>query len=290
MNCRMLAILNTKGNAPNPLPSIVACLSAGRRTIRLLMRWRTGSAAICVALTMLGLAQVSSAAEDQQARAIVDRVTRLLISKSCTATVEMQVSKPGLQRHISMRFWSLGEAQILAPPDDAGTAILRSGGDAWMYLPKANRAIAMAPSMTMTSWMGSDFTLNDLVNQSRLTDDYTVAPSFDGQRDGVAVTDYTLTPKPAAPVVWGKIILEVRKADLMPVWQRYYDDEGKLIRELSFFADKTVSGRLIPTRLVMRSLDKPGQQTTITYANILFDAPISEETFSVSNFFAQQNQ
>jgi outer membrane lipoprotein-sorting protein len=264
----------------------------GRPTNRL-RRWKTRSLALCVALAVLGLAQVSSAAEDQQARAIVDRVTRLLVSQSSAATVDMQVIKPNLQRQISMRFWSLGEVHILvrvlAPPEDAGTAILRSGGDAWMYLPKANRAIAMAPSMLMTPWMGSDFTLNDLVNQSHLTDDYTVAPSFDGPRDGVAVTDYTLTPKPAAPVVWGKIIMEIRKADLMPVWQRYYDDDGKLIRELSFFDDKMVSGRLIPTRLVMKPVDPPGQQTTITYDNIVFDAPISEGTFSLPDFFAQQN-
>ena len=290
----MLAILNAKGNAPNPLPFLVACLSVGQRTMRLLVRWKTGSIAICVALSMLGLAQISPAAEDQQARAIVDRVTRLLISKSCTATVQMQVSKPGVQRQISMRFWSLGEANILVrilePKDDAGTAILKSGGDSWMYLPKANRAIAMPPSMMMTSWMGSDFTLNDLVNQSRLTDDYAVVQAFDGQRDGVAVTEYTLTPKPTAAVVWGKITLQIRKADLMPIWQRYYDDDGKLIRELSFSDYKTVSGRLIPTRLVMRSLDKPGQQTTIAYANIVFDAPISEETFSLQDFFAQQNR
>ena len=262
------------------------------RTRNRLRRWKIRSVVFCIAFAVLGLAQVAFAAEDQQARAIVDRVTRLLVSQSSAATVDMQVIKPNLQRHISMRFWSLGQTQILvrvlAPPDDAGTAILRSGGDAWMYLPKANRAIAMAPSMLMTPWMGSDFTLNDLVNQSRLTDDYTVAPSFDGQRDGAAVTDYTLTPKPAAPVVWGKIILEIRKADLMPIWQRYYDDDGKLIRELSFFDDKTVSGRLIPTRLVMRSLDQPGNQTTITYDDIVFDAPISEGTFSLPDFFAQQ--
>ena len=106
--------------------------------------------------------------------------------------------------------------------------------------------------MMMTSWMGSDFTLNDLVNQSRLTNDYAIATSFEGQRDGVAVSEYTLTPKPSAAVVWGKIIMEIRQADLMPVWQRYYDEDGKLVRELSFSDYKTVSGRLIPTRLVMR--------------------------------------
>jgi outer membrane lipoprotein-sorting protein len=97
------------------------------------------------------------------------------------------------------------------------------------------------------------------------------------------VSEYTLTPKPAAAVVWGKITLEVRQADLMPTWQRYYDENGKLVRELSFSDYAYVSGRLVPTRLVMRPLDQAGEQTTITYDNIAFDKPISEEIFSLKN-------
>ena len=84
-------------------------------------------------------------------------------------------------------------------------------------------------------------------------------------------------------VVWGKIVLEVRQSDLMPVWQRYYDEDGKPVRELTFSEYKTVSGRLIPTRLVMRPWNKPSNRSTITYENIVFDVPISEETFSLGN-------
>jgi hypothetical protein len=150
--------------------------------------------------------------------------------------------------------------------------------------------------MMMTSWMGSDFTLNDLVNQGRLTDDYAIATSFEGFRDKVAVSEYTLTPKPAAAVVWGKIILEVRQDNLMPIWQRYFDDDGNLARELSFSEYKTVNGRLIPTRLIMRpqeqgvsqsrgqqSAPQVAEQTTVTYENIVFDEPIDEGIFSLRN-------
>jgi hypothetical protein len=73
----------------------------------------------------------------------------------------------------------------------------------------------------------------------------------------------------------------------MPVWQRYYDEDGMLVRELTFSEYKTESGRLIPTRLVMQSMDKGGkkavEQTTITYKDIVFDEPISQEMFSRRN-------
>jgi hypothetical protein len=253
------------------------------------MRWKKGSVAICLGLTWLSLGQVSRAADDQRAREIVDRVARLFISQSSTATVEMQITKEDLQRKISMQFWSLDESNLLlrirSPQEDAGTAILKVGNKIWYYLPKANRTVKIRASMMMSSWMGSNFTLNDLVKKSRLTDDYVIATSFEGQRDGVAVSEYTLTPKPAAVVVWGKITLEIRQADRMPIWQRYYDEDGKLVRELTFSEYKTVSGRLIPTRLVMQSMDEAGkkavEQTTITYEKIIFDEPISPEIFSL---------
>ncbi len=179
--------------------------------------------------------------------------------------------------------------RIRQPQEDAGTAILKAGNKTWMYLPKANRTIKMPASMMMTSWMGSDFTLNDLVNQSRLSKDYAIRTSVERQRDGVAVTEYTLIPKPAAAVVWGGIVLQVRQSDLMPVWQRYYDEDGKPVRDLSFSDYKTVSGRLIPTRLVMRPVNQAVEQTIITYQNIAFDTPISSETFSLNNLKEDSN-
>jgi outer membrane lipoprotein-sorting protein len=287
----------------------LACSFRFRRIICRLMRWPRRSVALWLGLTWLGLGQVSPAADDPPARERVDRVARLFSSQSSIATVEMQIAKEDWQRQISMQFWSLGESNILVrirrPPEDAGTAILKVGSKIWYYLPKAHRTVTMPAAMMTTSWMGSHFTLNDLVKESRLTNDYVIATTFEGQRDGVAESEYTLTPKPAAVVVWGKITLEIRQADGMPVRQRYYDEDGKLVRELTFSEYKTVSGRLIPTRLVMKSMDKTRpkaaaaggvlaqgamrpldqavEQTTITYQDIAFDVPIHEGTFSLEN-------
>ena len=281
-----------KGNAPPAsIPGsrhfFVACFSRPRQTACRFAWWQKGRVAICLGLTWLSLGQVAQAADDQRAQEIVAQVARLFTSQSSTATVDMQITTADFQRKISMQFWSVGESKILVrirqPAEDAGTAILKVGDKAWMYLPKANRTIEMPASMMTTSWMGSHFTLGDLVGQSLLTNDYLIATSFAGYRGGVAVSEYTLTPKPAAPVVWGKITLEVRQADLMPIWQRYYDESGKLVRELSFSDYKFVSGRLIPTRLVMRPVDHPDEQTTITYENVIFDKPISDDTFSLKN-------
>lgn len=117
--------------------------------------------------------------------------------------------------------------------------------------------------MMMASWMGSHFTNDDLVKESRLIRDYVIALSFAGECNGTAVYEFTLMPRADAAVVWEKIVLEVRQADLMPTWQRYEDEDGIVVRELMFSEYKMMESRFIPTRMVMRPLDKPGEQTEV---------------------------
>lgn len=250
------------------------------------MRWHKVTMALLSGLLLLGLGRIAHATDDQRARQIVDRVAHLFSGKSSIATLQMQIVGENGQRELTMKIWTQGEnalVRIISPEKDAGTAILKIGSDIWYYLPKVNRTIKAPSSMTMTSWMGSDFTLDDLVKQSGLVRDYSLANSFEGKRGEVAVYEYTLTPKPGAVVVWGKIVLQIREANMMPAWQGFYDEDGKLVRDLTFADYKTIGGRLMPTRLVMRSLDKPGQQTTLVYQDVAFDVPISPETFSLPN-------
>jgi outer membrane lipoprotein-sorting protein len=249
------------------------------------MGWKKTTAAVFLGLALL-VTQISHAAEDQLARTTVDRILRLFNSRSSIATVKMQISSEDGQRNLSMKIWSLGDkvlVRINSPQDESGTAILKVGSDIWYYLPKSNRTVRVPASMAMSSWMGSDFTIDDLVKESFLIRDYTIATSFQGTRGGVAVYEYTLTPKPEAAVVWGKIVLQVRQADSVPTWQGFYNEDGQLVRELTFSDYKTMSGRLIPTRLIMQPADRAGTKTTIQYEDIVFDGPISEETFSLPN-------
>jgi outer membrane lipoprotein-sorting protein len=243
------------------------------------------------ALLLLGLACLSArpgfaATDDQRAREIVDRADRLLRGESSVGTVTMEISTVNWQRTLTMQIWSLGTDNALIrinkPEKEAGTATLKVGNNIWHYLPKVNRTIKIPSSMMTASWMGSHFTNDDLVKDSRLIRDYFIAISFEGERQGTQVYEFTLTPRPEAAVVWGKIILEVRQADLMPTWQRFYDEEGKLVRELTLSDYKMMGGRFVPTRMVVRPVDKPGEQTMIS-DDLAFDVAISADTFSLRN-------
>jgi outer membrane lipoprotein-sorting protein len=232
----------------------------------------------------VSIADISS---DQRAREIVDQIDQLLRGDSSRGTVTMQIVTEKWQRSLTMQIWSQGTQNSLIridkPKKEAGTATLKVGNNIWNYLPKVSRTIKIPSSMMMASWMGSHFTNDDLVKESRLIRDYFITISYEGERNGIAVYEFTLTPKPDAAVVWGKVELEVRQEDLMPTWHRYYDEDDTLMRELTFSEYTLMGGQRVPARLVMQPHDKPGEQTVIIYNDLIFDTPIPADTFSLRN-------
>ena len=242
--------------------------------------------AVFALLSLLSTVQMCGAADNPGAEQVVARMAHLFSSTSSIATLTMQISNEDGQRNLSMKIWSSGDKvliRIAAPQKEAGIAILKNGDDISYYLPKSNRTVQIPASVESSSWLGSDFTIDDLVKETFLARDYSVSESFQGMREGVMVDEYTLLPKADAAVVWGKIVLRVRQADNLPAWQGFYDESGQLIRELIFSDFRTMGGRLIPTRLIMRSTQKLGHQTTIVYQDLTFGAHISQGTFSLTS-------
>jgi outer membrane lipoprotein-sorting protein len=219
-------------------------------------------------------------------KAIIDHVDRLLRGESSDGEMTMTVVTERWKRSLTLRVWSQGTdralIRVIAPAKEAGTATLKAGGDIWNYLPKIDRVIRVPTSMMMGSWMGSHFTNDDLVKESRLVRDYDVAVSFDGERGSTRVWEFTLTPRPEAAVVWGKVVIEVRQADLMPTWGRYHGEDGGLRRTLTFGSYRVLGGRLVPTTMTVVPADKPTESTVVQYTRLRFDVAIPPETFSLA--------
>ena len=90
-----------------------------------------------------------------------------------------------------------------------------------------------------------------------------------------------LTPKPEAAVIWGRIVEQVRKDDLMPEWARYYDEDGELARSVTFSDFRVMGGRLVPAVMTMQPADKQEESTTIRYTDLEFDVDVDENFFSL---------
>ncbi len=234
-------------------------------------------------LVFLGLACPVHAADDPEAQAVIEKLDRLLRSDTNQARYSMRVETPSWQRDIRMDSWDDRPndsffIRILSPKKDRDTSFLKVGPNLWMYIPKLERDIRIPPSMMLSSWMGSDFTNDDLVKSSSIVEDYT--HRIIERTDKVLVVESL--PKPEAPVVWGKLVHRIM-ADGMPIEAEYFDEHGKLIRRMAFEAVRNMGGRRIPTRWVMQPMNKPGKKTIMIIESIAFDIPIPAETFERAN-------
>ena len=241
---------------------------------------------LAAAVAVIVVGQAAPAAAQVDARAVIDRVDRLLRGDSSRGVATMEVVTEHWERRMTMEIWSLGTdhslVRLRAPQREAGTATLKAGDDIWNYLPKVDRTIKIPASMMGGAWMGSHFTNDDLVKESRLIEDYDIELAFDGDDpDGAAVWEFRLTPKPEAAVVWGRIDYRVRQRDDMPLGAKFYDEDGELARTMEYGAYAEFGGRVVPGVMDMRPADKPGERTTIRYEELEFDVDVEQSFFSL---------
>ena len=241
---------------------------------------------------LLLFAVLPAAAEAQTPREILDEVDRLMRGESSRGVVSMEITTEHWARELEMEVWSLGTeyslVRVQSPAREAGMATLKADQEVWNYLPRVDRTIKVPPSLMMGSWMGSHFTNDDLVKESRIIDDYEFEIGFEGPRDGEEIWEFVLIPKPEAPVVWGRVEYEVRKRDKMPTSVRYYDENGDLARSMEFSGYVTMGGRLVPARMDVIPADKPEERTTLIYHELDFDIGLDEGFFSLRNLRARR--
>ena len=242
--------------------------------------------AILLLLTAAVLQAEDKKQEDARIRKMLKKMDELYRSDSSTATLEMAITTPHWKRTLKMTFWSQGMdktfIRILTPKKERGISTLRVSNEMWNFLPKTNKTMKIPPSLMMGSWMGSDFTNDDLVKEYTFLEDYsfevtTVADETPG------MIYVKCTPKPGRPIVWGWIVLAVREADMMPHWYKYYDEKGKLMREILYKEETDFGGRKIPAVMELIPTNKKGNKTVIRYIEATFDKKMDKSIFSLRN-------
>lgn len=223
-------------------------------------------------------------------RYVMERIDDMYRGRKSHGVMEMQVQTKHWTRSLTLESWSLGRefslVRILAPKKEQGTATLKANRDLFTYLSNTGRTIKITAGMMGGSWMGSHFTNDDLVQVSRLSDDYDVKLVFNGEDKGVKVYRFALTPKPSAKVVWGRVETTVRADDLTPIQSTYYGEDGKPVREMASSEIREIDGKRLPMKMVMRPLDGSGEFTQVTWQKLDFGASLDEGFFSLQRLKA----
>ena len=217
---------------------------------------------------------------------ILHDLDHLFRSENSQVEMAMTISTPHWERTLNISAWTKGMDEtflvINTPKKDKGIATLRKDKEMWNYFPKVDKIIKIPPSMMMGSWMGSDFTNDDLVRESSFTDDFDASLIHEESLPDDLLL-ISLKPKEQTITVWGEIRLYVQKSDHIPTKQIYYDEHGEKIRVRHLKDIQEFDGKKIPSILEMIPLSKEGNKTTVYYLNAQFDRAVEEDTFTLRN-------
>ena len=244
---------------------------------------------VALVLIFACAAACAAAAEETalDAQKIVERADKHLRGETAEAEMTMTVVRPEWSREVGLKSWSKGQDYALilitAPDRDRGTVFLKRKNEVWNWVPSVEKVIKLPPSMMMQSWMGSDFTNDDLVRESSFVDDYVHEIEKDSTVDSLECTVIRSIPKPEAAVVWGKLRTWITKNDYLQLRAEFFDEDDKLMNILEFSRIREMGGRTIPTLMEMFPTGKEGEKTVIEYHSIQFDKSIPDGFFSEQN-------
>lgn len=223
----------------------------------------------------------------QDATQLVREAEEHARGRTLQAEMTMQVVRPTYQRELRMKVWGRGTREslvlITAPAREKGIVYLKRDRDVWNWIPSVERTIKMPPSMMSQSWMGTDFTNDDLVKEASIVEDYTHGLRADSAIDGRNCHVVHLLPKPEAAVVWGHVRLWIDREQHLVLYAQYFDEDGALVNTMHASDVRMLGGRMLPARMEMVPADKPQHRTVIQYANIVFDAPLPTDFFTTQN-------
>lgn len=243
------------------------------------------------AVTALGAEKAAGTSPD--AGRIVTDAFNYMRGLASISRVDMTIHRPDWRREMTMKAWTLGTAEslftIISPPRDEGNGTLKKGREMWMYNPKVNRVIKIPPSMMAQAWMGSDFSNNDLAKSDSLLNDYTHRLDGTETHEGQTVYRITSTPKPGAPVVWGRQTLKIR-ADHIFLEQTFFDEDLEPVKSMTTREIKKFGDRLFPSVWRMKKIDPESgsadEYTELVYRELEFKTSLPDRVFTLSNLKA----
>jgi len=246
-------------------------------------------------LIVIGVLLWASPAQAESLDKLVKRADMIYRGKSSAAVMTMEVKTKRFDRSYKIVAWDDARRgdrtliKILGPAAWRGHGTLKIGEQLKLFDPKTDRIQVVGHSMLGSSWMGSHFTNDDLVKETRLARDYNLALVKKWEAPAAVGGNATyyriaMTPKPTAPVAWGKIVYELWENDktIAPKSATYYRKagDGTPARTITFSKIKKLGGRWLPTTMTITVTSKPGEHTKLVYTKLRLNVDIPRDKFT----------
>ena len=153
----------------------------------------------------------------------------------------------------------------------------------WIFVPAVDLIRRIAADDKRSSFVGSDFTYEDVSGREVDDDVHTLLREESlGER-----ACYLIQSEPKASADYVRRLSWIDKEHLLPLREEYYDAQGELFRVFSADEIEDVAtgegekAHVLPTvtRRTMKNV-KSGHRTEVTYASVTYDLGLSDDDFS----------
>lgn len=173
-------------------------------------------------------------------------------------------------------------SRFLSPADVEGTGFLSidkpeiDDEDMYLYLPALGSVRKISGSQKNGSFVGTDFTYNDLslVSAENYNDDYQAVVLEDNEKECIL----RLSPTDE-DIDYDHGKLWVNKEMWYPVKAEFYDTRGKLNKILTSYDIKKVQGYWTPQKMVMEDVQE-GTRTILYLESVLYNEEVNSKIFS----------
>jgi len=177
------------------------------------------------------------------------------------------VHKSGAKRVREIKAWMKGDnstlVRFLSPANVRGTGFLSVKDDDWLYLPALRKVRRIATKEKGGSFMGSDFSYDDVGGYSWEEDFHSKLLGTEpyGERDCYVLE---LVPKNPEDISHSKLKKWIDKGNFYTVKTEYYDKHGDLVKIMYLSEFEKIEGLWIAKRMEMRSVQKGSKTIIVT--------------------------
>ncbi len=192
------------------------------------------------------------------------------------------VHKAGAKRVRTIKAWMKGDdytlVRFLTPANIKGTGFLSVKDDDWLYLPALRKVRRIATKEKGGSFMGSDFSYDDVGGYSWEEDFHSKLLGTE-EYEGHQCYVLELIPKKPEESSYSKLKKWVDKEHFYSLKTEYYDRHGDLLKVLYAFGFEKIEGLWVTKRMEMQNVQK-GSKTIIVTKEIQVNPEIPDKMFT----------
>jgi len=152
---------------------------------------------------------------------------------------------------------------------------LNKDDDRWLFIPAINLIKRIAANDKYASFVGSDFTYEDISGRKPDEDTHTLLrrETLNGKNFFVVESIPKETSEYTKRISW------IDEINFLPLKEEFYDKQNELYRQFEAQETKDINGILTVTKRVMKNI-KTGHRTEVVFKDIEYNLGLEDNVFS----------